>query len=343
VAIAQQQAGTVLVTGGSGYLGSRIIVTLLASGLTVRTTVRSAHREAEVRAMIEREVDAGDRLTFSTADLLMDEGWKRAMRDVDRVIHVASPMPVGEFKGQDILAPAREGTRRVLQAATEAGVRRVVLTSSGSAALPAIGRASPMTEETWTDRPDIPAYHYARAKTMAEQEAWAYVRSRPDAPELTTILPGFIQGPVLGSDFSASVDMIAQMLRGKMPAVPRIGFRIVDVRDLANLHMQAMLSPVAAGERFLAMGEFLWLIDFARILRAHFGERATKAPTRTMPDWLVRIFALFSKDLAAIAPDIGVIHAPDLSKAERLMGWRTRSASLSVIDAAESLFAQGLV
>jgi dihydroflavonol-4-reductase len=337
------QLRTVLVTGGTGYLGSWVIVTLLRQGFIVRTTVRNLAREGELRAMIASEVDPGDRLSVYAADLLKNEGWDHAAAGSDYIIHTASPMPVGEFKGQDIVTPAREGTRRVLEAATIADVKRVVLTSSGVAALPPLGQTAPISERSWTERPDKAAYKYAHAKTLAERDAWEFVRSNHGGPELTTILPGFIQGPVMGPDFSGSVELVAKMLQGKMPAVPRIGFRIVDVRDLAELHVRAMISPPAAGERFLAMGEFLWLIDFARILRERFGEGAAKAPTRVMPDWLVRFLALFIDDMASVKPDLGVEQSADVSKVERMLNWKTRPAAQSVADAAESLFERGLV
>jgi dihydroflavonol-4-reductase len=332
------QVRTVLVTGGSGYLASWVIVALLRQGFNVRTTIRNLAKADEVRAMIAGQIDPNGRLAFFAADLLKDEGWARAAEGSDGVIHVASPM-----QGQDVVTPAREGTRRVLEAAACAGARRVALTSSVAAALPPLGQAGTIDETLWTERPDQPLYQYPRAKTLAERDAWTFVREKGRGLELTTVLPGFIQGPVMGADYSGSVDVVALMLRGKMPATPRIGFGIVDVRDLAELHVRALLSPAAAGERFLAMGDFLWLSDFAAILRARFGQKAAKAPTRVMPDWLVRIMARFNPQLAELAPDLGVRRTADASKAERLLGWKTRPAQESVADAARSLIERGLV
>jgi dihydroflavonol-4-reductase len=340
---ASDQTQTVLVTGGSGYLGSWIIVTLLRQGFRVRTTIRSLDREVELRNSIAGQVGSTERLDVIAADLLKDDGWARAAQGSDYVIHVASPMPVGEFKGQDIMKPAREGTRRVLEAATNAGARRIVMTSSAVAALPPNGQTTPLNERNWTERPAKPAFEYARVKTLAEQDAWEFARSRRDGPELTTVLPGFIQGPVMGADYSASVGIVALMLRGKMPAVPRIGFRIVDVRDLADLHVRAMVSPAAAGERFVATGDFLWLSDFAQILRDRLGERAAKAKTWVMPDWLAQLLALVSSDMASLAPDLGVKRSADASKAERVLGWKTRPAADSIAAAAESLIEKGLI
>ncbi len=334
---------TVLVTGGSGYLGSRIIVTLLEQGFAVRATVRSPDREAELRTMIASEADKTAGLSVYVADLLKDDGWEQAAKGATHVIHSASPMPAGEFRGGDLLTPAREGTRRVLEAATKAGVKRVVVTSSALAALPPLGSFAPIDETLWTERPDKPAFAYARAKTLAEQAAWSFVESRLNAPQLTTILPGFIQGPVLGADYSASVDLIAQMMTGKMPMAPRVGFIVVDVRDLADLHVRAMLSPEAAGERLLAMGDFLWLTDFANILQQRFGARANKVPKRNMPDWLAKTLALFNKDLASLVPELGVERTGNSAKAKRLLNWQTRPAAQSITDAGASLIEKGLV
>ena len=333
----------VLVTGGSGYLAGWAVVELLRRGYRVRTTIRNLAREGDVRAAVARQVDAGDRLSFVAADLLRDEGWDRAVDDTTYVLHVASPMPIGEFRGQDVIRPAREGTRRVLEAAAKAAVKRVVITSSTAAAMPKQKSGAVADETVWTDLPPKAIYDYARAKTLAEQDAWAFMR-RPDVKmALTTILPGQIQGPVLGSDYSASIDIVRLMLNGRMPVLPRIGFGIVDVRDLVDLHIRAMVSPAAAGERFIASGDFLWFSDIARLLRENLGTRAAKVPTRIIPDVVVRLGALFNAEMAQLAPNLGQRANVSSAKAQRVLGWRTRSASASIMDAANSLIALGLV
>jgi dihydroflavonol-4-reductase len=334
---------TVLVTGGSGYLGGWAVIGLLRQGYRVRATLRNLAREGDVRATIATQVDAGDRLSFVAADLLSDEGWDRATKGATYVLHVASPMPVGEFRGQDIIRPAREGTRRVLEAAAKAGVKRVVLTSSTAAAMPEQRSGAVADETVWTDLPPKAIYNYPRSKTLAEQDAWAFVRKPGATMELTTILPGQIQGPVLGSDYSASIDIVRLMLNGRMPLLPRIGFGIVDVRDLVDLHILAMTSPAAAGERFIASGDFLWFSDIARLLREHLGAQAAKVPTRILPDLVVRLGGLFNAEMAQLAPNLGQRTSVSSAKAERVLGWRTRAAHASIIDAAMSLIARGLV
>lgn len=334
---------TVLVTGGSGYLGSWAVIGLLRKGYRVRTTIRNLAREGDVRATIAAEEDPGDRLSIVAADLLADDGWDQALHGVTYVLHMASPMPVGEFRKRDIIRPAREGTQRVLKAASKAGVKRIVITSSTAAAIPKHKSGAAVDEAVWSELPSKKIYDYPRSKTLAEQDAWKFVSNAGVNMELTTVLPSQIQGPVLGRDYSASVDILRLMLGGRMPVVPRIGFCIVDVRDLVDLHILAMLSPTAAGERFIAAGDFLWFSDVSRILRENLGDRAVKAPTRTLPDMLVRFGGLFNSELAQIAPNLGQRTNYSSVKADRLLGWRTRAASESIIDAAASLIARGYV
>lgn len=334
---------TVLVTGGSGYVGGWVAAELLRRGYRVRSTIRNLAREAEVRGQIASVVDPGDRLTVFAADLTKDDGWDRAAEGADYVMHVASPMPIGEFRGQDVIGPAREGTLRVLRAARAAGAKRVVITSSTAAAMPPKGDGAVADETFWTDLPDKRIYNYPRAKVLAEQDAWAFVREEGGGLQLATVLPSQIQGPVLGADYSASVGIIAMMLQGKMPVTPRIGFSIVDVRDLVDLHLLAMTEDAAAGERFIAAGEFLWFSDIARILRENLGARGAKAPKGRLPDAVVRVAALFNAEMAQLAPNLGVRSRISSAKAERLLGWRPRPADASVLDAAASLIAKGLV
>ncbi|MDH2425910.1 NAD-dependent epimerase/dehydratase family protein [Sphaerisporangium sp. TRM90804] len=341
---AEASATTVLVTGGSGFVGSWVIAKLLGRGHRVRTTVRRLSRENDVRAMLAPLVspEAQARLSFHEADLLRDAGWKAAVTGADHVLHVASPMRTGEYRGQDVVTPAREGTRRVLEASLAGGVRRVVITSSAAAAVPKDKEA--LADETvWTEVPEGPLHDYPRAKTLAERDAWRLVQGSGDRMELVTVLPTLIQGPVLGADYSASVDLPGLMLRGRMPLAPRLGYSVVDVRDLADLHVLAMTRPEAAGQRFLAAGEFLWISDMAQTLRDALGPAAARTPRRTAPDWAVRLGARFNAELAQLAPGLGVRSNVSARKAETLLGWRTRPARDSLVDAARSLMDKKLV
>jgi dihydroflavonol-4-reductase len=333
---------TVLVTGGSGYVGSWVIIELLRRGYRVRTTLRRLSRADDVRAAIAAGMDevASERLSFHQADLLEDAGWKEAAAGADYVLHVASPMPLGEYRGQDVITPAREGTRRVLEAAHAGGARRVVITSSAAAAVPQ-DRDSVADETVWSEFPDEARYNYPRSKTLAEQDAWQFAEST--GIELSAVLPGSILGPVLGSDYSPSVNIIALMLRGRMPVVPRFGFSVVDVRDLADLHILAMTQPKAGGQRFLAAGEFLWFSQWAEILRAELGAVARRTPRRTLPDWTVRLGARVNPTLAQMAPNLGVRSRISTQKALELLGWQPRPVPQTLVDTARSLSDNHLV
>ncbi|BAX91649.1 dihydroflavonol-4-reductase [Mycobacterium shigaense] len=332
----------VLVTGGSGYLGSWTIVELLRRGYHVRTTIRDIAREDLVRSMIATQTTAPDRLAFVQANLLEDAGWDQAAAGADFVLHVASPMPVGEYRGTDLVSPAVEGTRRVLHAARAAGVRRVVPTSSAEAAVPQKNSGRIAEETIWRDVSVTSSDEYARAKTVAEREAWSFAESVGDL-ELSTVLPCFMQGPVLGVDYSGSVDAVAMMLGGKLPAIPRIGWNIVDVRDIVELHLLAMTSPKALGERFIGSGEFFWLKDIAAILRDNLGARAKKVPRRTLPNTFVKAGALVSGLMQDLVPRLDNEQPVSSAKARRILGWTTRPAAISLLQTAQSLIELELV
>ena len=336
---------TVLVTGGSGYIAGWIIVHLLEQGFHVRTTVRSRSREDAVRHAVAGQVDPQDRLSFSVANLLEDGGWKEAVSGCNYVIHVASPMGQGE-PNADLLRPAREGTLRVLKAARDAGVQRVVLTSSTAAAHPGKGVEAgsvATNEETWTDPEEKALTPYARSKTLAERAAWEFIEQTKGAMELTTVLPGLVLGPVMTRAISGSVELISRMLTGKVPALPRIGFSIVDVRDLAALHVRAMCAPEAAGQRFLGVGGFLWMAEIAGLLRDNLGPESSKVPTRLLPDLVLRTAALFSHEARFMKPMLGRRTHFDVSKAATLLGWHPRPASEVVLACARDLIRQQLV
>ena len=337
---------TVLVTGGSGYIAGWIIVRLLEQGYRVRTTVRSHLREAAVRNAVAGQIDPEDRISFSVADLLKDDGWHDAVSGCDYVIHVASPMGQGEPKA-DLLRPAREGAIRVLKAARDSGVQRVVLTSSTVAAKPSPkqGEAPPAAtnESTWTDPEEKGLGSYARSKTLAERAAWEFAGQTTGTMELTTVLPGMVLGPVMTGTISGSVELISRMLTGKVPALARIGFSVVDVRDLADLHVQAMRAPEAAGQRFLGVGDFLWMEDMAKLLRDHFGQHASKVPTRRLPDFVLRLAALFQHEARFMAPMLGQRTQFDVRKAATLLDWHPRPASEVVLACASDLVRQHLV
>jgi dihydroflavonol-4-reductase len=338
----QTEAQTVLVTGGSGYLGGWCLVELLRRGYRVRTTVRNLSREAEVRATLAPEVDAGDRLTVLAADLNDDAGWPQAVEGCDYVLHVASPFPAQQPKDPDeLIVPAREGTLRVLAASLDAGVRRVVVTSSVAAITGGDKPASgPLTEQNWSD-PDNPNLSpYARSKTIAERAAWDFMAERDATAKLATVNPGAILGPVLSEDRSYSLQAIERLLGG-MPGVPRIGFSFVDVRDVADLEIRAMTAPEASGERFIATERFLWMAEVAATLRERLGEDAAKVPTRAVPNLVVRAMGLFDPGIRSIAGQLGKRTELSSDKARTRLGWTPRPSEDTIADCGRSLSANG--
>ena len=331
----------VLVTGGTGYVAGWCVAALLERGFEVRTTVRSRAREQAVRDAVASAVDPGDRLGFAVADLTADDGWDAAMQGVDYVLHVASPLG-DDTSGADLIGPARDGTLRVLRAATANGVRRVVMTSAANAASPTSYRSEGVTDETlWTvDAPSLPAYR--RSKTLAERAAWDFMASYTGPTTLTTVLPGAVFGPILTTANLGSVRIIARMLSGSLPGAPRIGLEVVDVRDLADLHIRAMVAPAAAGERFLGTGEFIWMRDMAVLLRDGLGPDGARVSTRQIPDVVVRATSLFDRSLRSITVSLGRRNRHSTQKAGRILDWTPRPASETVLSCARSLIAHDL-
>jgi nucleoside-diphosphate-sugar epimerase len=331
-------AETVLVTGGSGYIGGWCVVELLRRGYTVRTTVRSLAKEPAVRAMIAAEVDPGDRLSFYAAELTKDAGWDEAAAGCDYVLHVASPIGTDMPSDPDeLIVPAREGALRALRAAAKAGVKRVVLTSSVAAAA---GPGDNITtdETVWTDPGDPDAYR--QSKMQAERAAWDFVAAHP-ALELVTVNPSMVIGPVLTPENMGSVQVVWRVLAGKLPGIPRLGFPLVDVRDVVDLHLRAMTMPEAKGERFIASTQFLWMSEIAAILRAGLGPRAPKVPKRNVPSVVIRLMSIFDRSLRRVTPGLGQKRQFSSAKAQRVLGWSPRPVEQSVIDCAESLIAKG--
>lgn len=334
-----QEIKTVLVTGGSGYLGGWCVVELLRRGYRVRTTVRDLAREAEVRATVGTQVDAGDRLTVLAADLLDDAGWGDAVGGCDYVLHVASPFPPVQPKDPDeLIVPARDGTLRVLAASLDAGVERIVVTSSVAAisgsGKPVHGR--PLDEQDWSD-PDNPKLSpYACSKTVAERAAWDFMRERGATEKLATVNPGAIVGPVLNDDRSFSLQAIERLLGG-MPGVPQIGFSFVDVRDVADLEIRAMTAPEAAGERFVAVTTFQWMADIATVLRSRMGEAAAKVPSRSIPNFVVRGMAIFDPSVRSIVGQLGRKTELSSERARARLGWSPRPIDETIVECAQSL------
>lgn len=334
----------VLVTGGSGFIAVHIILKLLKQGYRVRTTLRTISRQDEVKSMLAQGgVTDFENLEFIKADLTSDRNWMGAATGATYVIHVASPTPATRpDDGDEMVKMAVDGTLRVMKAAKAAGVKRVVLTSASGAIISG-HKSHPeiFTEEDWTDLSgDIDAYQ--RSKTMAEHAAWEFAKK--ENMELSAVNPAAVMGPVLGQDFSHSNQVVHLMLTGKMPFLLKAGFDCVDVRDVADLHLLAMIRSEAVGERFLATtGENLTYKEEAKILKRCLGSTAKKVPTKEIPNFIVRFLALFIKDLRMPAKFLGQNTACSNAKAKKLLGWQPRSAEEAIIATAKSMVELGLI
>ena len=337
---------TVLVSGGSGYVAGYLIRQLVTEGWTVHTTVRSLDKESTVRKLLA--VD-NTRLKFFAADLTADTGWADAMAGCSHVAHLASPLPAGVPKNADeLIVPARDGVLRALRAAKAVGVKRFVMTSSVAAIAYGRGRGvHHFTEADWTplDKPGglTPITPYVQSKTIAERAARDWVAAEGAGLEFCTINPSVVLGPVWGRDYSASVVVVARLLDGSLGACPNFGFGVVDVRDVADLHVRALNAPGMAGERFIASGRFMTLREVANTLRAQLGPQAHKVTTRDLPDWLVRVAALFNPLARAVVGELGSQRNQSSAHAKAVLGWQTRREEDSIVDAARSLLALGLV
>jgi nucleoside-diphosphate-sugar epimerase len=337
----------VLVTGGSGFIAGHCILQLLAQDYLVRATIRSLAREAAVRDVLaEAGMVDGGKLSFVAADLMRDDGWAEAVADVDVVLHVASPVQPGHVANEDdLIIPACKGTVRVLRAARDAGVKRVVLTS----AFHAVSWGHPhdghtFTEADWTvlDGPGVDAY--GKSKTLAERAAWDFIAAEGGALELTTMLPVAVMGPVMGHDITGSNHIVQRMLNGAMPGYPRLFIPIVDVRDVATAHVLAMTSAEAAGERFLlSNGAPLAMKEIGATIKAALGAAAGRVPTRSIPDVVLRIMGFFNPEIRPFVPDLGYAKTTSNEKARRVLGWTARDPREAIVAAAQSMVRKGLL
>lgn len=336
--------GTVLVTGGTGYIAGEVIEQLLARGWTVRTTVRSKARSEP--GLLARWPEACDRLEVFEAELMSDTGWAEAMAGCSHVAHLASPIAASAPKHEDeMIVPAREGTLRALRFAKAAGVKRFVQTSSMAAV--AYGRSEKVytvTEKDWTDVNHADVYPYVKSKTIAERAARDWMAAEGGDMEFVSVNPSMVLGPVHDADFSPSVEAVKQVLDGSMPMAPDLGFAVVDTRDCADLHVRCLETPGLAGERFIASGRFIKILEMAEVLRSRLPAAQTRrTPRRQMPNWMVSILGLFNPGVRSIRAEIGKTRNVDASHAKERLGWETRPIEDSIVDCARSLIEKGVV
>lgn len=337
----------VLVTGATGFIASHTVLSLLERGYEVRGTARSASKADTLNKTLSDYAGKDISIPIFPANLTSDEGWAEAVEGCTYVCHVASPVPANLPKDlNELLIPARDGALRVLKASKAAGVERVVMTSS----IAAIGYGHgddtpvPLTETLWSNPDNIPDNTtYTRSKTYSERAAWDYVNGEGKGLELATVNPVAVLGPVMSGDFSASLEIILQLMGGALPATPKFGFSIVDVRDVADLHVLAMENPDADGERFIASEGFMMFSDMANLLREHYPDYAKKLPKGNLPDWLLKVASRFNPVLKQVLPELGKRREASFVKAKNFLGWQPRTAEDAVLSSAQSLMKHGVI
>ena len=342
----QEDLKQVLVTGGTGFLGTHCVLLLLTEGFAVRAAVRDRSRGEELKRSLSKRVDVSG-LEIVQADLGRDDGWDDAARGCQYVLHIASPVPRSPVKNAtDLINSAREGTLRVLKAATGAGVKRVVMTSSTAAVIWGQNRdgSKVYDERDWTVLNEQVG-PYEQSKTLAEKAAWDFIQQAAgESPiELVTILPGLILGPLLSKEFSISGEIVKKLMTRELPGIPDLGFAPVDVRDVAKAHVDAMLNPRASGQRFIVALEHIAWRDMALLLAEHCGPLGFKIPTRKLPSWLLKVVAVFDKTTALAVPELGKRQDVSCEKARQELSFQPRDVKTMLFDMADSMIEEGVV
>jgi len=331
---------TVVLTGITGFIAKRIALDLLNAGHSVRGTLRSTKREAEVRDALRPRLDdpaALDRLSFVALDLTRDDGWTEAMHGADALVHTASPFPLAQPKDEnDLIRPAVDGTLRALNAARAAGVSRVVLTSSVVAIDATDKPGGVYTEEDWSETSHPRASAYYKSKTLAEIAAWDFVAEH-SGMQLTTVNPSLVLGEPLDGHYGSSLRVVERLLSGKDPMIPDVGFGVVDVADVSAMHVAALERPESAGRRFIASSGSLSMPDMARHLKARYPDR--RIATRVAPPLLLRVMALFDASVRSIMPSLGATPQFDNSRARDILGVSFTSPETALDRAAAAVLA----
>lgn len=330
----------ILITGASGFIASHCIIEMLNHGYDVRGTLRNAARGDDIKSILASHTDRTDALEFVSADLMDEASWVTAAEGCDGILHIASPVPVVQPANEDeVIIPAKTGTMNVLKAAKANGIKRVVVTSSTAAVMSGTRDAGTFTGDDWTDLSRDDLSPYIKSKTIAEQAAWAFVKENPEL-ELVTVNPALVLGPALEADYGSSLEALYLLMSGAYPILPKLGFEIVDVRDVAALHRLAFETPEAAGKRYLCANGFRWFVDIARTVKAAHPDK--KVPTAEMPNWVAKVASVFLKEIRQFLPDLGRIKKADNSPA-RAIGWQPRDVDDAIRAGAKSLVDLGVV
>ncbi|MBT2622668.1 aldehyde reductase [Chryseobacterium sp. ISL-6] len=336
----------VLLTGVSGFLGLHTAIQLLEKGYTVIGTLRNLERAGAIKAIIEKHTSNAQNISFVEADLKSTDVWFQLTENIDFIQHIASPFPrVLPKKEEELIEPAKSGTLNILKAASANGVKRVVITSSLASVMYGKTKnelASTLNENNWTDENNKKdTTPYIRSKTIAEKSAWKFIQKDRSGLELTTVLPGAILGPVLEDDFGTSANIVIKLMDGSTPALPKIGFDIVDVRSVADLLIRAMELPQAKNQRYIASSGYLTFKDIAAILKLHNPDR--KIPSKELPDIFVKLLSNFDTALKPILIDLRIKRKIDTSKAINELQWKPLSLEEAVLSCAKSISELGII
>lgn len=332
---------TILVTGGTGFLGAHCILQLLQQGYKVKTTIRTSGKKDKVLNMLTNGgIQNFENLSFIEADLTRDKNWDIAVENCRYVLHVASPIHLNLPKHEDeMIRPAVEGTLRILKAAKKANVSRVVMTSNfGAVGYSSKNTDDVITEKNWTDPHEKGLSAYNKSKVMAERVAWEFMKNNDGPMELSVVNPVGIFGPALDKDLSSGFDLLKRIIDGTMKAIPNLVLGIVDVRDTADLHIRAMTNPKAAGERFLALSDgTLSLPQIASLLREKMPAVSDKISKKVLPNWQVKLAALFNENAKAIAPMLGINRNASNEKAKTILDWKPGTKEDAILETVKSM------
>jgi dihydroflavonol-4-reductase len=335
----------ILVTGANGFIGLHTVLHFLNRGYNLCATVRTKEQGEKVGQTLGKHTDT-HKLEFIQADLTKDGGWDQAAAGCDFVLHLASPFPAEAPKDEnELILPAREGTLRVLRAAQTGGVKRVVLVSSVAAITGGHERENRIFDESdWTNT-NKTDYAYGKSKTLAEQAAWEFIKSteNKNGMELVSVNPSNVFGPVLDDRHHTSTEWFRTLLRHEVPGLTRTQLNLVDVRDVVEMIEKAMITPEAAGKRFIANGASIQLQEFALILDRNFASSGYRVPTRFLPDWLVRFFAIFIPKTKPVVDALGWTYSISTKQARSILGWQPRPYEGTILEMAESMIEQDMV
>ena len=326
----------VLVTGASGYIASYCIKVLLEKGFKVKASVRDLKKVDIVKKSLV-DTSNNENIEFCELNLLNDYGWNKALKDCDYLMHIASPCVIKEPKKEsEIILPAVEGTLRALRSVNESKIKKVVLTSSIGAML--YGNKKEICEPTdWTN---ISSYvgSYIKSKTMAEKAAWDYYKSIINPPfSFTTINPGMVFGPVINGNLDGvSKNMIINLIKGKYPVLPDIYFSVVDVRDVAKIHVESLLNMESNNKRLIVTsGKSIPFLEISRTLKKIGFD---KCPTNLIPSSLIRFLAFFNKDMriSSMMIEKGFFDV-DISSTTSIFNWTPIPLEKTLVDMTKSL------